>query len=139
MSERQIYHYFLLLVIFKQIFLSVTFSLYRPCPYALAFTSIRRTDFKEFQITLAWANNGFYWLGGTWVGDFRFNSYRSADLLSSCLLLSLWTHKSQDLRKCKIWPKLFLLAYFSPSVSWNNEWASHNWLKVLMKSYFLNS
>ena len=64
----------------KKIFFVPTFSLYLPCP----FTSIRRTDFKEFQITLAWANNGFYWLGGTWVGDFRFNSYRSADLLSSC-------------------------------------------------------
>ena len=35
-------------------------------------------------------------------------------------------HKSQDVRKCKIWPKLFLLAYFSPSVSRNNEWAA-NW------------
>ena len=44
-------------------------------------------------------------------------------------------HKSQDVRKCKIWPKLFLLAYFSPSVSRNNEWAA-NWHTGRFLHYF---
>ena len=67
--------------------------------------------FKLFsQITrLAWANNSFYWLWRTWVGDLAHIAFCRS---------SLWTHKSQDeprldyASKCKIWPKLFLLAYF---------------------------
>ena len=68
--------------------------------------------FKLSQITrLAWANNSFYWLWRTWVGDLAHIAFCRS---------SLWTHKSQDeprldyASKCKIWPKLFLLAYFFP-------------------------
>lgn len=73
--------------------------------------------FKEFQITFAWANNAFYWLWRTWVGDFRFNSYRSADLRVSLSYGGIKVKKMQDLAKI-----IFIGIFFS--ICFMEQWTA---------------